>query len=344
MAESSCIRGKATAIVAVALAVVLAFTLGLGAAGGAGQAHAASSTGFTIGATSVSKGYSSNGKKMTMSMVYGDKTTITVKKSGAKKAKWTSSNKKVVAVKSTGKYKAKVTAKSAGTATVTAKIGKKKLKCKVTVIGELTTTSITTTPLATSSVFLKGAAAASWASSNTGCVEVSPAGVVTPKATGTATLTCTDTKGNSYKCAVAVKCPSITCTFDDNEGTDPVSIGDKDYYFKNFTFTNQCGQTVVLSESVMHYYPDGRVDNCYKLYACNRGETSADGETVALHHLSDQAITVNTAQSTSFMAHGNEGPLWTGSFSRVFMYFKVNDTQYLGAFNALGNMTYCTKK
>lgn len=51
-----------------------------------------------------------------------------------KKVKWSTSNKKVAAVKSTGKVKCKVTAKKAGKATITAKAGKKKYKCKVTVV------------------------------------------------------------------------------------------------------------------------------------------------------------------------------------------------------------------
>lgn len=46
-----------------------------------------------------------------------------------KKVKWSSSSKSVATVSSKGK----VTAKKAGTATITAKAGKKKLKCKVTV-------------------------------------------------------------------------------------------------------------------------------------------------------------------------------------------------------------------
>ena len=47
----------------------------------------------------------------------------------SKKVKWTSSNKKVATVNSKGK----VTAKKKGTATITAKVGGKKYKCKITV-------------------------------------------------------------------------------------------------------------------------------------------------------------------------------------------------------------------
>lgn len=60
--------------------------------------------------------------------------SVTLKITGTSKSvKWSSSSKSVAVVNSTGKYKAKVTAKKAGTAKVTAKVGKKKYICTVTV-------------------------------------------------------------------------------------------------------------------------------------------------------------------------------------------------------------------
>ena len=57
--------------------------------------------------------------------------TYTLKLSKTKKkVKWSSSNKKIATVNSKGK----VTAKKKGTCTITAKIGKSKYKCKITVI------------------------------------------------------------------------------------------------------------------------------------------------------------------------------------------------------------------
>lgn len=57
--------------------------------------------------------------------------TVKLKVKGTKKkVKWSSNNKKVATVNKNGK----VTAKKPGTATITAKVGKKKYKCKVTVI------------------------------------------------------------------------------------------------------------------------------------------------------------------------------------------------------------------
>lgn len=58
-------------------------------------------------------------------------------KGTSKKAKWTSSNKKVAVVKN-----GKITAKKAGKAVITAKIGKKKYKCKVVVKAKKTVSSV----------------------------------------------------------------------------------------------------------------------------------------------------------------------------------------------------------
>ena len=65
-------------------------------------------------------------KKKTLRV--GDKYTLKITGT-SKKVKWTSSNKKVATVNSKGKVKAK----KKGTATITAKVGGKKYKCKITV-------------------------------------------------------------------------------------------------------------------------------------------------------------------------------------------------------------------
>lgn len=70
--------------------------------------------------------------KTRITMTVGQSKKLKVKgisKKRAKRIKWKSSKKKVVTVTKTGKIKAR----KAGTATITAKVGKKKLKCKVTV-------------------------------------------------------------------------------------------------------------------------------------------------------------------------------------------------------------------
>lgn len=74
-----------------------------------------------------------NKTKLTISV--GQKVTLKVKGS-RKKAKWSSSNKKVATVSRKGK----VRAKKAGKTTITAKVGKKKYRCKITVISIIIST------------------------------------------------------------------------------------------------------------------------------------------------------------------------------------------------------------
>ena len=75
--------------------------------------------------------YRLNCKKLTLKL----KGSYTLKVYGAKKkVKWKSSNKKIASVISKGKVKAKIKAKKVGRCKVYAKIGNKKLICKVIVI------------------------------------------------------------------------------------------------------------------------------------------------------------------------------------------------------------------
>lgn len=68
-----------------------------------------------------------NKKKVTLTV--GKKVKLKVKNAGKKKVKWKSSNKKVAKVNKKGVVKAK----KVGKATITAQVGKKKLKCKFVV-------------------------------------------------------------------------------------------------------------------------------------------------------------------------------------------------------------------
>ena len=73
-----------------------------------------------------------NKKKITIKV--GKTKKLKVKNLKGKKVKWKTSNKKVVKIKKTGKKTVvKLKGKKAGTATITAKVGEKKFKCKVTV-------------------------------------------------------------------------------------------------------------------------------------------------------------------------------------------------------------------
>lgn len=65
----------------------------------------------------------------TKATIYVGKTVTLKLKNNRKKIKWSSSNRKVATVTSKGKVKGK----KAGKVTITAKVGKKKYKCKITV-------------------------------------------------------------------------------------------------------------------------------------------------------------------------------------------------------------------
>ena len=65
----------------------------------------------------------------TKATIYVGKTVTLKLKNNKKKVKWTTSNKKIATVSKKGKVKGK----KAGKVTITAKVRKKKYKCKITV-------------------------------------------------------------------------------------------------------------------------------------------------------------------------------------------------------------------
>lgn len=79
--------------------------------------------------------------KKKVSITVGKKTTLKVKNT-KKKVIWSSSKKSVATVSKSGR----VTAKKRGTAKITAKVGKKKLICKVTVKAKKATSTTTQAP------------------------------------------------------------------------------------------------------------------------------------------------------------------------------------------------------
>jgi uncharacterized protein YjdB len=126
--------------------------------------------------------------------------------------KWSSSNTKVATVSSSGV----VTAKGAGTATITATTTSgKKATCKVTVTipsTKITMSKTTATVKKGKTLTLKGTLAPSnstdtvkWSSSNTSVATVTSKGVVTGKKAGTATITVTTSSGKKATCKVTVK-------------------------------------------------------------------------------------------------------------------------------------------
>ncbi len=136
-----------------------------------------------------------------------EKKTCTLKVIGTKKkVKWSSSKKSVAQVNSKGK----VIAKKKGTAIITAKVGNKKYKCKITVKpAEITKRSVTLYKGNSYTLKVLGATSKiKWYTSNKSVVTVSSKGKITAKKKGTATITAK--MGNKkYKCKVTVKNPYI---------------------------------------------------------------------------------------------------------------------------------------
>lgn len=87
---------------------------------------------FALDGTAQAASVKLNKKKVTLAVATS--TTLKVKGTTAS-VKWSSSKKSVATVDGKGK----VTAKKKGTATITAKVGKKKLTCKVTVVNNTKT-------------------------------------------------------------------------------------------------------------------------------------------------------------------------------------------------------------
>jgi len=142
----------------------------------------------------------------------------------SKQVTWTSSNNNVATVSSSGK----VTAKSAGTATITVKTSNgKTATCKVTVTNP--TVAITKVSLNKTNLNLtKGASntltatitpsnttqskQVTWTSSNNNVATVSSSGKVTAKNAGTAVITAKTSNGKTATCKVTVTNPIVVIT------------------------------------------------------------------------------------------------------------------------------------
>ncbi len=132
--------------------------------------------------------------------------TYTLKVSGtSKKVKWSSSNKSVATVSSKGK----VTAKKAGTATISAKVDGKTLKCKITVKNPIKINATSKTLYKGNTYTLKVSGTSkkvTWSSSNKSVATVSSKGKVTAKKAGTTTISA-KVSGKTLKCKITVKNP-----------------------------------------------------------------------------------------------------------------------------------------
>jgi len=140
--------------------------------------------------------------------LYAGKTVQLKVQGTSKKVTWSSGNKKVATV-----YKGKVTTKKAGTATITAKVGKKKYTCKVTVKSPYLNKKKAYLYIGqTSKLKLTGATIKSYTSKNKAVATVTKKGVITAKKKGTATIVAKDTKGRTYNCTVTVKAAYLNQT------------------------------------------------------------------------------------------------------------------------------------
>lgn len=131
-------------------------------------------------------------KSKTLYIGYGCKLNITGTK---KKVTWSSSNPEVASVSKSG-Y---VTGKSKGTATITAKVGKKTYKCKITV-NKAAALDVNTTR---SMKFIGTTKKVTYTSSNKKVATIDKNGKVTPKKVGTTKLTA-KVDGKKYTCTLNV--------------------------------------------------------------------------------------------------------------------------------------------
>lgn len=162
----------------------------------------------------------------TKTTIYVGKTTTLKLIGTSKKVKWKSSKKSVAVVTSKGK----VTGKKAGNATITASLGKKSYKCKVTVKNPyLSKTKLTLTEGKTYTLKIYGTTAKTWSSSNKKIATVSSKGKIYAKKAGTATIYCKAKNNKTYKCKITVKNKTIQHVCDWNKEVVQPTCVEKGY-------------------------------------------------------------------------------------------------------------------
>ena len=139
----------------------------------------------------------------------GDTYCLSVIASGSKKPTFTSSDSKVASVNTYGK----ITAKKAGSATITAKSKNAEASCKITVTKTKVTLNQTSLTLENGESAVLSAASSTghkvtWKSAKTSIASVSENGKVTAKKPGTTTVTA-KVDGTSVNCKVTVKSPTV---------------------------------------------------------------------------------------------------------------------------------------
>ncbi len=158
-----------------------------------------------VAADWVSAGKGTSGKAAKLNKqratVYKGK-SMTLRVTGtAGKVIWKSSKTSVASVNGNGK----VTAKRAGTASITAKVNGKVYRCKVTVKNpSLNKTKLSLKEGRSYSLKLNGTSVKSFKSSNPRVASVNRSGKVTAKKAGNATIICTAKNRKTYRCRVTV--------------------------------------------------------------------------------------------------------------------------------------------
>ena len=153
-----------------------------------------------------------------LTIIKGKKATLKATVTGTTgSVKWKSSNTSVAAVNSSGT----VTAKKAGTATITATVGSVSAKCVVTVKVvkiKLSATSFSLQAKKTKTIKASvsgSSSAVKWRSSNTSVASVNSSGKVTAKAAGSCTITAA-VENVKATCKVTVSLASQSITISDN--------------------------------------------------------------------------------------------------------------------------------
>lgn len=144
--------------------------------------------------------------KTSVTLYVGQSKTLKVKNT-KKAVKWSSSKKKVATVSSKGK----IVAKKKGTTTITAKVGKKKYKCKVVVKNiQLNKNTLTLNVNQTDNLSVLGTKEKiTWTSKNPQIVRVSKKGKIRGLKSGT-TYVIAKVGKTKYKCRITVDDPSVS--------------------------------------------------------------------------------------------------------------------------------------
>ena len=179
--------------------------------------------------------------------------TMQLKMDGTKaKPKWSSNSRNAI-VDNAGK----VTAKARGTATITAKIGKRSYRCLVTVEApRISSSNISLYKGKTAQLkMLNTKQKYRWSSSNTKVATVSSTGKISGKSAGTAYVSARSASGKTFKCKVTVKnTPSKLKMLLPNQK----ECGDADFFIEYNSQRSTNGKVVLMK--LYRQFPMGYIN------------------------------------------------------------------------------------